>query len=88
MKGISNKGTFSKDENLSKSKRTTDAMDMIGSIMSGKGIDTQGQAQGAQQPKLDFSDSSMGQEAQRMSNEEDLRSKAMQNLKERRLRLK
>ena len=86
MKGIANKGTFAKGENISKGKRAEDAMSMIGSIMQGKRLGEDGK-EASEAPKLDFGGEMM-QEASRMNNEEELRNRAMQNLKERRLRLK
>jgi hypothetical protein len=58
-------------------------MDMISTIMSGKRIETDKYA-GA--PKLEFN--SDMKDALALQEGEELRSRAMQNLKERRLRLK
>ena len=83
MRLIGRRGTLSADENVTKQKKTQDAMDLITNIVTGKSDPSQETR--AEQPKLDFgADEKVSAEA----TNEALREKAMQNLRKRRLRLK
>ena len=87
MRQISRRGTFSgEQQDQPKQRQTQDAMEMISSIMSGQKLDDQGKKVRGDAPKLEFGDQ-IG-DIQSLQDEAELRSKAMQNLRERRMRLK
>ena len=91
MRGLSRRGTFSTDEKVSKQASKKDAMDLIDDIMQGKSIQDPSSASQTEKkaPKLQFGDDSLSESTvATVQDSMALRNKAMQNLKERRLRLK
>ena len=92
MRGLSRRGTFAADEKVSKQASKKDAMELLDEIMQGKSMqDTSSASQTDRKaPKLQFGgDQSLSETSiDTVQDSMALRNKAMQNLKERRLRLK
>ena len=93
MHGISRRGTFNTEmKDQPKKKATEDAKDLISSIMSGKKDVFADESEKGVAPELDFNVLKEEQEANKegsaYDNEEELRNRAMANLRERRMRLK
>ena len=87
MHQISRRGTFDKDENKPKHESEKDAMAMLGDIMSGKKVAEDGSTRKkGEAPKLTFDEQE--EIAKKLNESEHLRQAAMDNLRERRHRLK
>ena len=87
MHGISKRGTFNiEQKDQPRTKTTEDAMDLISSIMTGQKDVFNDEPQQGLAPILDFTQ--IEKEVEVTRDDDELRNKAMANLRERRMRLK